>query len=342
MCCGCELSLYLCFSYSETGLGHSASTPVFGNDSSTVMSDLHSPGSKAPGVGKLQSISTSSANLCASVMHKLQSLDSSSISQYTPTMDIPGGGSPAHRGNSRTFTFEPSQTQKHIRFLDTTTSGNSSVSPNVTFSHSTFHHNSALSNSTSSNSNTVRNAELNRAIEEKLRGAQTYRAKHGQDHLNNIIDRSFASKDEEKVENGDEDTVASSAKPDHVDKYSKDLDKRVKSYGETICDLHSDFENVNVKITKKYVDGGFRGARGTEATGGRALAIDGNTAGGVLKMAQKLDSLRDEDNLVQQALSHRERVNQYKHISEIFDEFIAPGSRTATSVNVDSESDDDI
>jgi hypothetical protein len=123
---------------------------------------------------------------------------------------------------------------------------------------------------------------------------------------------------------------------------------KVKSYGETICDLHTEFENVNNKITKTYVSrDSVRQAGGRPADQGRAMALAGDTAGVVLKLAQKLQGLREEDTLVQEALNHRERVNQYKHISDIFDEFISPSSgaeRTATTVECEgsgSEDDDE-
>ena len=54
-------------------------------------------------------------------------------------------------------------------------------------------------------------------------------------------------------------------------------------------------------------------------------------------MAQKLQSLREEDCLVQRALNHRERVNQYKHISDIFDEFIAPQEVEIENSNSDED-----
>lgn len=71
------------------------------------------------------------------------------------------------------------------------------------------------------------------------------------------------------------------------------------------------------------------------------MAITGDGASNVMKMAQKLQSLREEDQLVQRALNHRERVNQYKYISDIFDEFIAPGgeedAENANSSSFDEE-----
>jgi len=169
------------------------------------------------------------------------------------------------------------------------------------------------------------------AVSRATMGARQYRQRNNEKHLIDIIDSSIGE-------------GASKTSPGPM---SGELGK-VKSYGETICDLHTEFENVNNKITRTYIsrDSSRQVGSGRPADQGRANAIAGDNASTVLKLAQKLQGLREEDTLVQEALNHRERVNQYKHISDIFDEFISPSTgaeRTATTVECDgTDSEDDM
>lgn len=168
------------------------------------------------------------------------------------------------------------------------------------------------------------------AVKKAMGGAHLYRLKNStkDKNLMDIIDKSI----------GGGGTMGSPGKAEI------DMGK-IKSYGETLCDLHTEFEHVNNKITKTYIAKDSSGQVGVRpADQGRAMALAGDNAGVVMKLAQKLQGLRDEDTLVQEALNHRERVNQYKHISDIFDEFISPShqqhhglaERTATTVEADS------
>lgn len=78
----------------------------------------------------------------------------------------------------------------------------------------------------------------------------------------------------------------------------------LNNYGAAMAELHNTFSVVNGRITSAYIaKGENRGTRGSDAAAGRAMAIAGDGAANVLKMAQKLQSLRDEDTMVQR-VSH--------------------------------------
>ena len=146
-----------------------------------------------------------------------------------------------------------------------------------------------------------------------VREAHSFRETSGQTHLNELIERSMrrSSSPGSHSSEGEEDPPTAGAGAGagagvghrgKVYQYINKKESNIKSYGESICDLHTEFESVNARITKKYVSDpkSLKGVRGTDGAGGRAMAIAGDTTQSILKMASKLNALTEEDSLVQQ------------------------------------------
>ena len=147
--------------------------------------------------------------------------------------------------------------------------------------------------------NAQRLADMHNIAANHVKEAHAFRQTNGP-HLNELIERSMrrSSSPGAATSDGEEEGSTHSGS---VYKYLNKKESIIKSYGESICDLHTEFENVNAKITKKYVsDPKSKGARGSDGAGGRAMAIAGDNTTNILKMASKLNALTEEDSLVQQ------------------------------------------